>query len=55
MTRQFFLQSLRDSAHWSDAAREDDQIGNHHRVVRHAVQRSPFYRDRLGAACLQAA
>jgi phenylacetate-CoA ligase len=51
VTKQLFLQSLRDSAHWSDAEREDDQIGKLHRLVRHAVQQSPFYRDRLGAVC----
>ena len=51
VARQIFLQDMRESARWSDAEREEDQVRKLVPLVRHAVHQSPFYRDRLGAIC----
>ncbi len=51
VARQIFLQDLRESARWTDAEREEDQVRKLVPLVRHAARQSPFYRDRLGAIC----
>jgi phenylacetate-CoA ligase len=51
IAKQLFLQGLRDSARWTDVEREEDQIRKLHRLVRHAVEQSPFYKGRLNTVC----